>query len=126
MPKYRQEITPRQERFVQEYIGNGYNATQAALKAYSQKYSSARVTACRLLTKDNIQMAITAHLYSNGIPLDLATKQLAELLQSEDQKIVLGALNIYYRIIGAYAPQKSHSVARRVSLEDLIEQQKKQ
>lgn len=47
------ELTPKEERFCQEYV-LWLNATKAAANAgYSEK--SARVTGCRLLTKVNIQ-----------------------------------------------------------------------
>ena len=50
-------LTPKQDRFVQEYLVD-YNGQQAALRAgYSKK--TARQQACRLLTKANIQRALT-------------------------------------------------------------------
>jgi len=50
------ELTPKQERFVQEYLGD-LNATQAAIRAgYSEK--TARAQASRLLTKVAIRSAI--------------------------------------------------------------------
>ena len=52
-------LEPRQAAFVQFYLSNGQNATQAALKAgYSEK--SARVTGCKLLTNPNVREAVQA------------------------------------------------------------------
>lgn len=52
-PKSQQQLTEQQKRFVEELVKNNHNATRAAIAAgYSEK--SARRTACRLLTKDNI------------------------------------------------------------------------
>ena len=46
-------LTPKQQAFVREYLID-YNATQAAIRAgYSP--NTARVTACKMLTKANIQ-----------------------------------------------------------------------
>ena len=53
-------LSEQQQKFVDEYIKNP-NATQAAIKAgYAE--SSARVTASRLLAKDNIKSAIQKQL----------------------------------------------------------------
>lgn len=47
-------LTDKQRRFVDEYIANGFNATQAAIKAgYSER--TARKTASENLTKPAIQ-----------------------------------------------------------------------
>lgn len=52
------KLSPKQERFVQEYLVD-LNATQAAIRAgYSKQ--SARVQASRMLTKANVQDAIAA------------------------------------------------------------------
>jgi phage terminase small subunit len=51
-------LTPKQERFVQEYLID-LNATQAYLRAgYKVKPASARVQSCRLLADPNIVAAI--------------------------------------------------------------------
>jgi phage terminase small subunit len=50
------KLNPKQLRFCQEYVAD-LNATQAAIRA-GFKERSAKVTACRLLTKANIQSKI--------------------------------------------------------------------
>jgi phage terminase small subunit len=51
------KITAQQKAFISEYVKTGFNATQAAINAgYSKK--TARNSAARLLSKDNIQEAI--------------------------------------------------------------------
>lgn len=48
----KQKLTPKQKKFVQEYLKCG-NATEAAIKAgYSKK--TARIIGCENLTKPNI------------------------------------------------------------------------
>jgi phage terminase small subunit len=51
-------LTPKQQRFVEEYLID-LNATQAYLRAgYKVKPASARVQSCRLLADPNIALAI--------------------------------------------------------------------
>lgn len=53
-------LTPKQQRFVEEYLID-LNATRAYLRAgYKVKESSARVQSCRLLADPNISAAIEA------------------------------------------------------------------
>lgn len=54
------KLTVKQDSFVKEYLLNGGNATQAAIKAgYSEK--TARFVGAENLTKPNIKAAIQAH-----------------------------------------------------------------
>lgn len=54
------KLTVKQDAFVKEYLLNGGNATQAAIKAgYSKE--SARFVGAENLTKPNIKAAIQAH-----------------------------------------------------------------
>jgi phage terminase small subunit len=74
-------LTPKQERFCQEYIIN-FNGTKAAEDAgYSKR--SARVTACRLITKANILKRITELLKDRSertkITQDMVIQELASL-----------------------------------------------
>lgn len=52
-------LTPRQERFVAEYAVSRNGAAAARAAGYAP--GSAKVTACRLLTKANLQAALQAH-----------------------------------------------------------------
>lgn len=49
-----EKLTDKQRRFVEEYCSNGFNATQAALKA-GYKPDNARKTASENLSKPDIQ-----------------------------------------------------------------------
>lgn len=52
-------LTHKQMAFCEEYLKNGGNATQAYLTAYdSESPTSARVDACRLLQREDIQQQI--------------------------------------------------------------------
>lgn len=55
------ELTAKQQAFVDEYISNGANGAKAYGKIYGQK-ESARISASRLLSKDNISAEIQKRL----------------------------------------------------------------
>lgn len=51
------KLTPKQQRFIEEYCSNGFNATQAAISAgYSKK--TAKDMGCQNLAKPDIQEEI--------------------------------------------------------------------
>lgn len=52
----------KQERFVKEYIANGYNATQAAMSSGAEtELKQARVTGSRLLKRVYVQQLVQEH-----------------------------------------------------------------
>ena len=74
------KLTARQERFVAEYLVD-LNATQAAIRA-GYKERSARQTAARMLTNDDIASAIASGKQKQAVALDLnATRVLAEIMR---------------------------------------------
>lgn len=78
--KEEMNLTPKQERFCQEYIID-FNGTRAAVDVrYSKR--SARVTACRLLTKANI------------------LKRIAELLKDRSERTRISQDMVLYELIG--------------------------
>ena len=102
------QITQKQSAFVRGYVKHS-NAAKAARDAgYAPK--SARVTACRLLTKANIKAEIAAERrrYELEIGLDRAavTRELAKALdlaklQADPAKMVAAAREIG-RVCGYY------------------------
>lgn len=82
-------LSPRQERFVSEYLAD-LNATQAAIRAgYSER--TAKAQASRLLTKANVASAIAVakHARAESVGIDAAwvLKQAVELYQRCIQEI---------------------------------------
>lgn len=70
MPKDKNGLTPKQARFVAEYLID-LNATQAAIRAgYSEK--AARVVGCQNLTKPNISEAVRIAIEEKLTSLDLS------------------------------------------------------
>jgi len=53
----KKEFTPKERKFILTYCSNGYNGSQAAIKAGYAKHS-ARITASKLLTKSNIKKEV--------------------------------------------------------------------
>ncbi len=71
-------MTPKQTRFVQEYLID-LNATQAAIRAgYAPR--SAKVTACRLLTNVNVKAAVAAGQVAIAEKLEITVEAVAREL----------------------------------------------
>ncbi len=75
------DLTPKQQRFVEEYLFD-LNATQAYIRAgYSEK--GARVSACKLLANPNIASAVAAgkkeRLDRTQVTVDGVIKKLARI-----------------------------------------------
>ena len=92
------KLTAKQDAFVKEYILNGGNATQAALKAgYSE--DSARFVGSENLTKPNIKKAIEKHrqkqeevfLMSKTDKLKVLEKIISATASEDGEKGVLNA-----------------------------------
>lgn len=50
-----EKLTIKQRKFCEEYVKNGYNATQAYLAAYECAYNTANVEGGRLLKKKHVR-----------------------------------------------------------------------
>ena len=62
------KVKPKHQRFVLEYLSNGFNATQAYQTTYLEAtYATARTEASKLLAKHNIQDQITTFLEENSM-----------------------------------------------------------
>lgn len=84
-------LTPKQQRFCEEYLVD-LNATQAAIRAgYSEK--SAKEIGCQNLTKLNIQKKISElkkeHSERTGITIDRILNGLASIAFSDIRKLFL-------------------------------------
>lgn len=92
----KRKLTGKQKTFVAEYISNGKNATQAALKAYPDvTYNTARYTGSTNLAKPNINEAISAALAKSEATPEysvLGIKRVADMeLDSKTAPSVLKA-----------------------------------
>lgn len=108
----RYKLTTKQSTFLREII-RGKNATQAALTAYQTKnVNSAKVIGSRLLTSVNIKEALEEALRSQGLTLDVLTKNIGELANAIPAKVsgetVLKANIELLKLHGAYPDKKSY------------------
>lgn len=85
MPKTK-EITPKQQKFVAEYVKNGGNATAAAKVAYpEQTDASAKQQGWENLTKPNLAAAIRREFAKQGVTLDKAIRPIVKGLEAKDK-----------------------------------------
>lgn len=87
MAKSEKKLTPKQELFVAEYVRNGGNAKQAAIKAYpNQTENSAKVQGWENLTKPNLAKAIREEFTRQGVTLEKALKPIVKGLEAKTKE----------------------------------------
>ena len=109
------KLTPKQAKFVECYLANGMNGTQACLEAgYSE--SGARVQANTNLTNTNIQEAIRKHRDKTSKKLEITRESLLKDIQvakdmalTEEQpqfQAYLKSIEMQAKILGLNEPDK--------------------
>jgi phage terminase small subunit len=104
-------LTPKQARFVQEYLVDG-NGSGAAVRA-GYGAAGAKVTACRLLTNTNVSKALKKRQEADAARLAVAREDvLAGLLEAVDlareQRNPMGMVSGWRelaKMLGYYAPE---------------------
>ena len=87
MAKSERPLTHKQEVFVAEYVKNGGNAKQAAIKAYpNQTENSAKVQGWENLNKPNLAKAIREEFSRQGVTLEKALRPIVKGLEAEDKE----------------------------------------
>ena len=109
-------LTAKNKLFVEEYVANHYNATQAYMAAYQCDYSSANKKAFTLLKKPEVKEYIKEiqreRTEQLNITADRVLEELASIAFAEkgDKDIPAAAKNkaleLIQKQIGAQAPQK--------------------
>jgi phage terminase small subunit len=85
MPKTK-EITPKQQKFIAEYVKNGGNATAAAKVAYpEQSDKSAAQQGWQNLQKLELAKAIRQEFAKQGVTLDKAIRPIVKGLEAKDK-----------------------------------------
>ena len=105
------KLTDKQARFVREYLVDG-NGAGAALRA-GYGTSGAKVSACRLLTKANVQQALQARQKADAIRLSISRENvLAGLLEAvnmgreqQNPGAMVGALREIAKLLGFFEPE---------------------
>ena len=87
MPKTKEKaLTPKQEKFVAEYVKNGGNAKAAAIKAYpDQNENSAAQQGWQNLQKLELAKAIRQEFAKQGVTLDKAIRPIVKGLEAKDK-----------------------------------------
>lgn len=109
-------LTAKNKLFVEEYVANHYNATQAYITAYGCDYSSANKKAFTLLKKQEVKDYIKEVQKERTEQLNINADRVLEELASiafapkDDKDIPVAAKNkaleLIQKQIGAQAPQK--------------------
>lgn len=96
------KITKKQQKFIDEYMKD-LNATQAAIRAgYSAR--SARATASRMLTKDNIRVEVEKRMTVSRLSSDAVIAHLSYMAQGltpTKEVITDGEVTAYYDVLAA-------------------------
>lgn len=80
-------LTTKQEVFVAEYVKNGGNAKQAAIKAYpNQNENSAAQQGWQNLQKLELAKAIREEFARQGVTLEKAVKPIVKGLEAKDKE----------------------------------------
>lgn len=86
MPKS-DKLTMKQAKFVKEYVANGGNGTQAALKAYdTDKYETANAIAVENLQKPLVMEALMRSAKKLGITEDMIMLPVQKALVATDKE----------------------------------------
>ena len=104
------ELSDKQQAFVQEYVVNGYNASQAYRTAYPGCNSGWDAHGARLVVKDRIKQAIS--LFQAGVAKEVGVKmqeivdnarwQVKQGREKDDTAAVARGNEQLGRTIGAY------------------------
>lgn len=81
------KVNYQQKRFVLEFVANGGNGTEAALKVYDYKTKGVASTSSnRLLRNVQIKTAIERAVYTSGITEDWINMHLAKVVRDGDEQ----------------------------------------
>lgn len=101
-----QDLEPRQREFVDEYMLNGHNATNAYLKAYKCSRSSANPLGSRLLAVDSVAHVIAVKMAERASAthvdleyLILKVKSVLDRCMQAEPVMVFDKINKRYEIV---------------------------
>lgn len=113
-----QKLTNNEKIFIKEYLSNGFNQTQAYLKAFPKAtYTTAATEGGRLVRKPYIKDAIEKEITKTGERIDLRKEDLIndllkikEMCISEDKRSIhnaIKAVEVLNKMLGYNAPEKT-------------------
>jgi len=99
----RKKPTLKQKTFVQEYVENGGNATQAALSSYdTEDNATAQNIGSENLSKPIIQRELAKALRDSDVTLKRACKAVGDGLGSDKENVKLQAAGMTFKLFDAY------------------------
>jgi phage terminase small subunit len=112
------KLTNNEKIFIKEYLSNGFNQTQAYLKAFPKAtYNTAATESGRLLKKPYIKTAVEKEVSKAGEKIDLRKEDLIndllkikEMCISEDKRSIhnaIKAVEVLNKMLGYNAPEKT-------------------
>lgn len=103
MPRSRAEVLDIKHRaFAREYVAKGLNGTQAAMEVFKKDSPEvAKVRASRLLTNDNVKLAIREELEASGLLFnDVVKVHKRNINQQKNLVVSQNAVTDYYDLLG--------------------------
>ncbi len=118
--KTKPRLTNKMRAFTKEYIKNGFNGTQAALKTYdTMDYNTAHSIAAENIQKPAIKQRIDEVLNEGIEDTEIRDTHKRNLLQDTNIPASNQALDMLYKIKGAYAPEKRISLNGTLTAEQI-------
>lgn len=116
------QLTNKEKVFVIEKA-KGKSNIQAVMQSHDvSSKESAKSMASQLMSKPEVQMAITELMEYHGIDKPYRIKRLKHIIDSPDLNIAHKGLDMSFRLDGSYAPEKhlNLDLAIEISPEELI------
>ncbi|OPY65606.1 MAG: Terminase small subunit [Syntrophorhabdaceae bacterium PtaU1.Bin034] len=105
-PEAFEKLTDKEKQFCVA-MTEGKNQTDAALEAYdTESRKSAKVIGSNLMTKPEIQLAISELMEINGLTRNYRIKKLKKHVDNKDANVSLRALDMSFKLDNSYPPQK--------------------
>ena len=117
--KERKRLTLKQEAWVKK-TADTLNPTQAALQTYETKsYNTAGQIATENLNKPQLKERLLQVMAEKGIDNSfLLTKHKENVSQNKNLPARNTALDMFYRILGSYAPEETRNFNLNLNLDD--------
>ena len=115
----RDRLTIKQERFIKKTVET-LNPAEAVRQVYNvANDNSARQLASENLTKPNIREALLREFEKKELNNDLVSdKHKENIVQNKNLPARITAREMYYKITGAFAPERQERVSLNINLDD--------
>lgn len=106
------QLTIKQKKFVDAYVANGGNGTQALIAASPVpiSYATARSESSRLTANPNVRAEVVETLALAGVSPGLLAHQLLDKVVHTDPRVSLDAVKFGYQLLGGMPQSTSVTV----------------